>query len=273
MSRPWVRFLVLGIALFVAHQAWTRTPTARAALGPVAGTALDDRELLFRVALARGLHEEDTIVRRRLAQNMRFALDLPQAPEAELVDQALALGMHESDLVVRRRLVQKMLLLLEAHADALEPSDEELRAWRRAHPQRWLQPARRDLTQLFFATQAAAREVTDRLGSAGEAPAALGEALPLPRRLPQQAARDLERLLGADFARAVFDAPLGRWSQPIRSAYGWHRVYVHAHGGGGPSPLESVRSEVRGHWRAARRAQARSEGIAALRERWSVPAP
>jgi hypothetical protein len=221
---------VLGIALFVAHQAWTRTPTARAALGPVAGTALDDRELLFRVALARGLHEEDTIVRRRLAQNMRFALDLPQAPEAELVDQALALGMHESDLVVRRRLVQKMLLLLEAHADALEPSDEELRAWCRAHPQRWLQPARRD-------------------------------------------ARDLERLLGADFARAVFDAPLGRWSQPIRSAYGWHRVYVHAHRAGGPSPLESVRSEVRGHWRAARRAQARSEGIAALRERWSVPAP
>jgi hypothetical protein len=273
MSRPWGRFLALGVALFVAHQAWTRTLAAPVPLVPVAGTALDDRELLFRVALAQGLHEEDTIVRRRLAQNMRFALELPDAPDAELVDQALALGMHESDLVVRRRLVQKMLLQLEAPVSALEPSDEELRAWRRAHPERWLQPVRRDLTQIFFATDAAARDATDRLGGAGEPPGALGEPLPLPRRLPRQAERDLERLLGADFARAAFAAPVGRWSELIRSAYGWHRVYVHSHTDGGPSPFESVRSEVLGHWRAARRARAHRDGIAALRERWSVPAP
>lgn len=273
MSRPLGRFLVLGAALFIAHHAWTRTLAAPAPLSPAAGTTLDDRELLFRVALARGLHEEDTIVRRRLAQNMRFALDLPDAPEDELVDQALALGMHETDLVVRRRLVQKMLLLLEASESALEPSDEELRAWRRAHRHRWLQPPRRDLTQVFFATEAAAREATDRLGSAGEPPGALGDPLPLPRRLRRHAERDLERLLGADFARAAFAAPVDRWSQPILSAYGWHRVYVHAHMDGGPSPFESVRSEVLGHWRAARRARAHRDGIAALRERWSVPAP
>ena len=128
MRRPVLRFFVLGTLLYVGDLFWGAFMTEPAAPAPLVGP-VTDQEVWLREALARGYHESDAIVRRRLARNMRFAGGDPERTDAELVDEAIALGMHESDLVVQRRLVQKMKLLVHERVRRNKPTTAELQAY------------------------------------------------------------------------------------------------------------------------------------------------
>ncbi len=276
MSRPLPRFLVLGLLLFVGN-AWLASgrPTGPAPAPP--GTRLDDQELLFREALARGYHETDSVVQLRLARNMRFAGAPSTRSDEELAREAIALGMHRSDLVVRRRLIQKLRLQIEATGRRREPREAELQAYLDAHGDRWNRPSRVTFTQLYFrdARRAAAVGGDLRVDPDPDDPALRkrGDPLPLPHHLFQHAEREVERLFGPDFARALWKAPVGRWTGPIASAYGHHWVYVQEHRQGGPIELDAVRTEVREAWLAEHGRRALARWIAALRERYQLPAP
>jgi len=50
--------------------------------------------------------------------------------------------------------------------------------------------------------------------------------------------------LGAGFAQALASAPVGRWSGPIASAYGWHLVRVLERRPAREARLEEVRPAV-----------------------------
>jgi len=265
MRRPLLRFALLGALLFAADFGWSarRAPVEAPAPGtPGARAELPDDELLFREALARGWHRSDAIVQRRLARNMRFALESRGAArrgDAALVREAIALGMHRSDRVVRRRLVQKLRLQIHARARAQEPSEAELAAYLARHAARWTEPARRSLTQLYFRKRRdaeAARSALpalSALSAASDSPAPeakagvlpAGDALPLPRHLAGRSRAELERLFGPDFASAAFRAPDAVWSGPIASSYGYHLVWIHQRRAAVLSELSVVRPEVR----------------------------
>ncbi|MCP3984322.1 MAG: peptidyl-prolyl cis-trans isomerase [bacterium] len=276
MTRPLPRFLLLGIALFLADSFLGGDAGAGRTPAPP-GTQLSDDELLFREALLRGYHESDGVVRMRLARNMRFAGADEERSEADLVDEALDLGMHESDLVVRRRLIQKLNLLGRERGRHPAPTEEELQTYLDAHPERWRRPERVTLSQLFFRSEEAANATEGQLPESvdPEDPAlrALPHPLPIPHHLPQHAERDLTRLLGPDFARTAFGATDRTWSGPIRSAYGHHWVYIHERTPGGPIALDAVRTEVRESLLAERGAQALETWIAELRARYQLPPP
>ncbi len=276
MKRPLLRFVVLGVTLFLADGLMGRVADANRPPAPP-GTALSDDELLFREAVLRGYHESDSIVRMRLARNMRFAGADEARSDADLVEEALALGMHESDLVVRRRLVQKLRLLGQERGRHPAPTEQELQAYLDAHPERWRRPARVTATQLYFRTPEAARAVANRLPDPPdpEDPAlrALPHPLPIPMHLPRHAERELAKLLGPDFAREAFAAGDRAWSGPIASAYGHHWVYLHDRTPEGPVPLDAVRTEVRESLLAERGARALEEWIAELRARYDLPPP
>lgn len=267
MRRPLLRFALLGALLFAADFGWSarRAPVEAPAPGAAGARAeLPDDELLFREALARGWHRSDAIVQRRLARNMRFALEsrgAAQRGDAALVREAIALGMHRSDRVVRRRLVQKLRLQIHAGARAQEPSEAELAAYLARHAARWTEPARRSLTQLYFRTRRdaeAARPALPALSAPSGSPAPhapapeakagalpVGDALPLPRHLAGRSRAELERLFGPGFASAAFRAPDAVWSGPIASSYGYHLVWIHQRRAAVLSELSVVRPEVR----------------------------
>lgn len=259
LSRPLLRFALLGALLFAADFGWRAQNAAPVEAPPVAGAANTagaaglpgDDELLFREALARGWHRSDAIVRRRLARNMRFALEgRAGEDDAALVREAIALGMHRSDRVVRRRLVQKLRLQIHARARAREPGEAELAAYLARHPARFTEPARRSLSQLYFRER---RDAAAALPALSESPAPgaktgalpVGDALPLPRYLAGRSRSELERLFGPDFAAAAFRAPDAVWSGPIASSYGYHLVWIHRRRAAVLSKLSVVRPEVR----------------------------
>lgn len=263
LSRPLLRFALLGALLFAADFGWraqnaapVEAPPVAAAVGAGAAGLPGDDELLFREALARGWHRSDAIVRRRLARNMRFALEgRAGEDDAALVREAIALGMHRSDRVVRRRLVQKLRLQIHARARAREPGEAELAAYLARHPARFTEPARRSLTQLYFRERqdaaAALPALSDSPAPESPAPGAktdalpVGDALPLPRYLAGRSRSELERLFGPDFAAAAFGAPDAVWSGPIASSYGYHLVWIHRRRAAVLSKLSVVRPEVR----------------------------
>jgi peptidyl-prolyl cis-trans isomerase C len=268
VKRPLLRFALLGALLFALDRSFGE----RASESPPfpAGAGVSDDALLLHEAVARGYHESDSVVRRRLAMNLSFAEGARGRSEDALVREALALGMHESDLVVQRRLVQKMRLALADEARAAEPSDTELAAYLAAHRARWTEPPRVRATQLYFATRERAEAVHARLPSDPAAALSLGEPLPFAARGPALSHAELAGQLGAGFADAVFALAPGSWSSPVASTYGWHRVFVEERVPARETPLAVVRGEVREALLAERGDAAVRAALAALRARYGL---
>jgi peptidyl-prolyl cis-trans isomerase C len=277
MSRALLRFLLLGGLLFAATRglapareqalsaASIRIPAAEVAAlrrgfvnerarppQPEEMAALVaarvDEEVLFREALAEGLDRDDPVVLRRLVENARFLSDGGGDAGAQLraVD---ALGMRLSDPVVRRRLVNRMRLRLAEAAGDAPPSAEDLARERARRAEALQIPARVRISQVYL----------------GPAPA-----LALPRTLPFQSEEMLARSFGPAFARAVFRLPPGRWSGPLRSAHGSHRVRVEAREEARAPSSDAVSNQLRDTIVAEREARAVELALRTLRLRHPV---
>lgn len=252
---------------------WGRLPDADELEALIEQEVAD--EILYREALALGIDRRDSVVGRRLVRNMRFLTGDEQGDAEALLREARALGMDRSDLVVRRRLIQRMRLALEAGARASAPSDAELAAYLAAHAERFAQPVRVRISQLFFDrerrrdAEAAARA---RLaGLAGSGPeAAAGDPFLAARDLPLQSPRELAKLFGPEFAEGAAELPVGRWSGPLRSAHGVHLVWVHERVPAALPELDAVRDRVRYALLAERGERAVRDAVARARARYRV---
>jgi hypothetical protein len=238
-----------------------------------------EEEILFREAMALGLHETDDVVRRRLLQNMKF-LSAGQAwgtagvHEDRLYRDALSLGMAHTDLVVRRRLIQRMRLHLAAPVLAAEPSEAEMRAHLAEHREQFAAPRRAHLSHLFFSRrgrgEAAVPDATHMRSAlesgtlTAERASSMCDPHPWPLRLRAKSRRQLATAFGAAFADAVFDLEPGRWHGPVASAHGVHLVFVHRVEESPVLPLPRVRAQVR----AAVRAQRVEAALSAAMRRW-----
>lgn len=295
MLRPLLHFVWIGSLLFALDRLVLAMPAApdpvvippgrvedlRAAFRAQAGRAPSDPELaglvraevddelLYREALASGFLHDDPVVQRRLVQNMRFAGADPERTNEALYAEALELGMERSDPVVRRRLVQRMRLAIESRALAEEPGEEALRAHYDENRERWREPARVSLVQLYFdgEPEGEARRALEALrGEGPDPPEDLGEPFLHAARQPPQSERELAARFGAGFAGEAFALAEGAWSGPIASSYGEHLVYVRERVPASQRPFDAVRSEVRLAVLAERRREAFAEALASLRE-------
>ena len=243
---------------------------------------LSDEELLEREARRLGLDRDDSGIRRRLLRNLRFLGEATAGDEQADYEEALALGLDASDLVVRRRLVQRLELQALAWARASEPTDAELAALLAREPERFALLARVRLKHVFLsrdrhgqALEAADRALGKRLALLAPEPTGssaarsepkasvvprkrsaqraegersslkLGDPFPLGAQQPPRTLDELAARFGDGFARSVAALPPGRWSGPIASSYGLHRVFVQERTPGRPARLEEVRSALR----------------------------
>ncbi len=247
-----------------------------------------EEEILFREAVALGLMERDGGVQTRLIQKMLF-LDndsrLEDAPA--LLARAIDLGLHRDDIVVRRILVQKMRLLGSSLAQDERPGPEEIAARYREERESLRMPERRSLTHVFLSRdrrrdslEADANAVRERLGTTtrdrstrGVEPSSLGDPFPLGHRLDSRSEVDLARSFGESFGATVFALDPGRWSDPIRSAYGLHLVRVESVSPGRIPPLEAVADRLRLEIEERRREENLSGLLNDLRSRYEILLP
>lgn len=269
VREPLVQFLLLGAALF-GIDAWTRRPEP--APGPASGEIVIDAA---RVESLRALYELQWR-RPPTEAELRGTVE-DEIREEILAREAQSIGLANDDTVIRRRLAQKMQFLTEDVARLGEPSDEDLRRFHAENPALFARPGRVSFEHVFFSRERrgekAAGDVRDAiatLSKPGADASRMGDPFLLECELKLAPLDDVENRFGKRFAEALATVPSGSWQGPVESVYGLHAVLVGAREPGGERPFEESRSDVLREYRERRRTETNAGAYAALRNRWKV---
>ncbi len=157
--------------------------------------------------------------------------------EEVLYREGLALGLDQNDTIIRRRLAQKMEFLFEDLADQVKPTDEELERYFVHNRDQYSIPARFSFTHVYFNLDKrgdSAAHDTERLLAQLQTTdvtppraADLGDRFMLGYDFVRKTEQDVAKLFGRRFAKQLLDIPEGLWQGPIESGYGLHLVRIH----------------------------------------------
>jgi hypothetical protein len=207
--------------------------------------------------------------------------------EEMLARQAQELGLHKDDIVVRRRLAQKMTFLLQDESARAVPSEDDLRRLyetQRDHPPSEEGLARALFTrprisfvQIYFGRDkhadaaADARAALVELSRADAAPATdLGDAGEVKSEFRNVDARAVANQLGPKFAAALFDLAPGTWQGPIESSRGFHLVRVSARVPGELRPFDEIKGELVEMWHDERQRASEERYFAEMLRKYRI---
>lgn len=262
MASPWLRepllhFVVAGALLF-AVDAW-RNRDAVEPRGVVRITSADVEWLSASWTRQRQRAPSDEELRRLVADSVREEL---------LAREARALGLDEDDTVVRRRLAQKMEFILQDAVRLTGPDEAELRRSYDRDPARYRTVAGVSFTQLFFRSEADARRAVAAVETTPSDD--VGDPTLLARHYDLVDEAAVADLFGSAFAERLFGLEPRRWSGPIRSQYGFHVVRVTERRDAQTRSFEEVRERVHEDWLRDRRSDAETLLLHALLEKYEL---
>ena len=163
--------------------------------------------------------------------------------EEVLVREARAQNMSAGDVVIRQRLVQKMRLALDEGASQAAPSDEEVKTFYAANSKRYGLPRTTTLKHVFV-DPAQSAELLDGLRDGRLQPEQAGKPFARGTVFRRHTDAKLSGIFGANFVKQLETLRLGTWQGPIPSSYGHHLVKVYGRDAGGPRPLAEVKDRV-----------------------------
>jgi len=197
--------------------------------------------------------------------------------EELLSREARAMGLGENDTIIRRRLAQKLKFLVEDTSRLAEPSDSKLRQYFNKHIDRFESGATISFTHIFFNPQNHPDATVDATAALNELQKAgantrveIGDRFLLDTNLRDADEQAVSNMFGADFARAAFALAPGAWRGPLKSGYGQHLVFVSAKTAASQPAFETVRDQVAKEWRREKEADVSREYLARLREKYGV---
>jgi peptidyl-prolyl cis-trans isomerase C len=259
-----LQFLAGGAAIFLL------VPTERDSGSSAREVRVSAREL-------RSLLEAETRRQdgRPLTEAEARAVAERHRQEELLYREALRLGLDRGDPVVRQRLVQKMLFLArELGGASAWPTEADLLELHASEPEAWAEVEALRFEHVFGlpANRARLEALRARLVAPGAAPPheQLGDAFPLPRDVPLTGRDRLASRYGRTFVEQVAALPLGQWSEPLQSVFGWHLVRLLERQPARVRPFAEVRSEVALRLLETRSRQAVERYVAELAARFRV---
>lgn len=239
-QEPLLWFAVTGIALFwINAQFNADNSNSRIEVGPLVEQRISDQ---WQVQMGRQPSSEELqgLVDQWIKEEVYYR-------------EALRLGLDANDTIVRRRLVQKLTFLTEDVATAEEPSEAELTAHYEQNSEQYQQPARYSFRHRYFSAdrrteaEAEAKAALQTLTNApaqGDATRNLGDPFMLQLAFAERSQRQIADLFGREFGDKLPTQAVDTWTGPIRSAYGWHLVYITAVLEARQQPLAEVRERV-----------------------------
>jgi hypothetical protein len=188
------------------------------------------------------------------------------------------MGLGENDTIIRRRLAQKLKFLVEDTARLIEPGEAELRAYYEANAALYQPFARLTFKQIYFNPERRKDPVSDahaalaRLSDTGNhnIEAAAGDRFLLDRQFADVDEQSVSAVFGPEFSRTVFALEAGEWRGPVKSGYGDHLVFVVAKTPAKNRAFEEVRDRVLEEWRAEQQQAVNLDYVDRLREKYGV---
>ncbi len=274
-SHPMTHFAILGGCLFALFPPPQNT---RAIV-----ISADERRTLLERARKHnaGPIDEEAIIQRYIDEELLYR-------------EALRLELDADDRVIRNRLIQKMMFFAEDLAgQGRPPTDENLRAFYDAHPDRWRKNDAYHIEHRFIALkghrnpkkdaerlrarllQADAGAPDAQAGSGasvstGKRSDTQGDPFPLTRAERWMTKDDLAREFGTALADAIPRLEPGSWSEPLRSVYGWHLIRVVEVRPGRRLPFEQVKGRVKTAYLEAGKKQALNKLLTRLRDEYTI---
>ncbi len=150
--------------------------------------------------------------------------------------EALALGLDQDDTILRRRLMQKMEFLSNDLADLNNPDETALNEYFLEKKDKYELPARISFTHIYFSLDKHGNRIFDDAGkvltdiqasspSISRAPDR-GDPFMLQYDFTLETPFEVARLFGQGFAEQIFQTETDNWQGPIESGYGLHLVQI-----------------------------------------------
>ncbi len=264
LREPLVHFIAIGLALFLFYPL-------------VAPADRGGDRIVVSAQTQSALAEQHE----KLFGRPPSAQDLSELVENRIRDEILyregvAMGLDKDDALIKRRVRQKYELIAEEEDGSIAPTDADLEAFLKANPDRFRAPPQISFNQIVIPrsdSDTEAKAQIEAMKSAlanGAKPGTLGGPSLLPNDIPDTPLDLVARDFGTIFAEALATIPVGQWSGPVPSAYGFHLVRLHSRTPSAMQPLAEIRPKVAREWENDRRTRAREARIAELRKAYDV---
>jgi parvulin-like peptidyl-prolyl isomerase len=268
LREPLLHFLLIGAVLFVLYGALNR------------GRSDAPRDIVISEARVAAIAESFATVWMRppTEVELRGLIDDYVAEEV-YYREAIAMGLDQDDTVIRRRLRQKMEFISDGIADAAEPTDAQLQGYLEENAAKFARPAELTFMQVYLSPErrgdrvrADAEKLLAELQAIAGAvdPVEAGDATLLPATMEAASPQSIANAFGQDFARQVDEAPVGQWTGPIESSFGLHLVRVGERTAGAAPTLAEIRPIVLREWQSDARRKENSTFLATLRDKYDV---
>jgi hypothetical protein len=269
LREPLLHFAVAAVVLFSVYAWLNKGRPASEAVEPVR-ISQGDIQWLRETYTSQWLRPPD-------AQELQgLVTDLVN--EELLAREAQTMGLGENDTIVRRRLAQKLKFLVEDTSRLAEPTDGELRQYFEKNAARFETGATISFIHIFFNPQGRADATLDATAALDELRKAganaqvveIGDRFLLDTKFRDADEQIVSNMFGADFAKAVFIIEPGVWSGPLKSGYGLHLAFIVTKTAPGHPVFDTVRDKVAEEWRREKEEAINREYLTRLREKYGI---
>ncbi|NEJ17154.1 peptidyl-prolyl cis-trans isomerase [Rhizobium leguminosarum] len=264
LREPLLHFAVAGAVLFGGYSWLHHTSTEAGAVEPVRISEGDVRWVKQTWS--------SQWLRDPTADELKGLID-DLVNERLLAREAKEMGLDQDDTIIRRRLAQKLKFIVEDTAQLAEPPEAELRKFYTANPSPFETPGSLSFKQVYFSPESRTDAAADARAALAKLNAGETE-VDGDRLLVGDVFDDTDAaisgLFGPDFAHDVVAFEPGTWSGPVKSGYGLHLVFVTKRTPAAPKPFETVRDAVLAEWRNARQAEVSRNYLVELRKKYGL---
>jgi parvulin-like peptidyl-prolyl isomerase len=276
LREPLIHFLLIGAFLFAADR-YVQPVSGGTPSSKQIQLSLDDLSQMVILFQSQWRREPTTQELERLVEN--------KVQEEILYREALAMGLDKEDTIVKRRMAQKLRFLAEDVAAAREPDTAELKSWFEKNNAKFAQPGRVSFRHLYFSTdrrgeragEDAAKALSKLAGQPQDAKLAglLADSFMFQDYYRDRAPDYLGKEFGPQFAQAVTKLASGSWQGPIQSGFGWHLVFVDTVIPGRVPAFEEIEPDVKTAWLSEQKSLAWEKAYKEMRAKYTVllPAP
>ncbi len=239
---PLVHFIILGSLLFIGHSLWQSHVSKAEYTITVSPDEMERQATIFAGENRRQPTDEDL-------QALIFAYVEEQA----LMREASRIGLGSDDTIIRRRLAQKMRFMIEDVDAPQKPDDTTLDTWFKDNINKFVRPETRSFSHIYFSPEKHGKNLevnVDKVMNIVDDAEwkSLGDPFMLKREFKALSTIDIKRLFGADFAAGVFNAKISGWQGPIDSAFGRHLVRIDETRAKITPELADIRPQVISAW-------------------------
>ncbi len=192
--------------------------------------------------------------------------------EEVLYREAVAIGLDQDDTIIRRRLKQKMEFLVDDFS-AATPSTEDLQQFLDDDPERFRAEARISFEHVYLADPLAG-EVDSMLAAlqSGEPLDAGIASLSglLPQRFDDASEATVAAQFGEGFKDALFALDSGQWTGPVQSPFGMHLIRIDQIVDARVPLLDEIRDVVKREWLVDRRDVAQQAVFDSLYDKYTI---